>query len=52
MAGYANSGDELREVWWIHYGRYLHQRLQGQPTQQITGVQGSTAAISASRRTS
>jgi release factor glutamine methyltransferase len=26
-------------VWWIHYGRYLHQRLQGQPTQQITGVQ-------------
>jgi release factor glutamine methyltransferase len=36
---YAHSGDELREVWWIHYGRYLHQRLQGQPTQQITGVQ-------------
>jgi release factor glutamine methyltransferase len=36
---YAHSNDELREVWWIHYGRYLHQRLQGQPTQQITGVQ-------------
>ena len=36
---YAHSDDELREVWWIHYGRYLHQRLQGQPTQQITGVQ-------------
>ena len=36
---YAHSGDELKEVWWIHYGRYLHQRLQGQPTQQITGVQ-------------
>jgi len=36
---HAHSGDELREVWWIHYGRYLHQRLQGQPTQQITGVQ-------------
>jgi release factor glutamine methyltransferase len=36
---YAHSGDELREVWWIHYGRYLHRRLQGQPTQQITGVQ-------------
>ena len=35
----AHSGDELKEVWWIHYGRYLHQRLQGQPTQQITGVQ-------------
>jgi len=36
---YAHSGDELKEVWWIHYGRYLHQLLQGQPTQQITGVQ-------------
>ena len=35
----AHSGDELEEVWWIHYGRYLHQRLNGQPTQQITGVQ-------------
>jgi release factor glutamine methyltransferase len=29
----------LREVWWIHYGRYLHERLQGKPTQHITGVQ-------------
>jgi release factor glutamine methyltransferase len=36
---YAHSDEELREVWWIHYGRYLHQRLQGQPTQQITGIQ-------------
>jgi release factor glutamine methyltransferase len=36
---HAHSDEELREVWWIHYGRYLHQRLQGQPTQQITGVQ-------------
>lgn len=36
---FAHSEEELREVWWIHYGRYLHQRLQGQPTQQITGVQ-------------
>jgi release factor glutamine methyltransferase len=35
----SHSDEELREVWWIHYGRYLHQRLQGQPTQQITGVQ-------------
>jgi len=35
----AHSDEELREVWWIHYGRYLHQRLKGQPTQQITGVQ-------------
>jgi len=36
---HAHSNEELREVWWIHYGRYLHQRLKGQPTQQITGVQ-------------
>ena len=36
---YAHSDEELREVWWIHYGRYLHQRLKGQPAQQITGVQ-------------
>ena len=26
---YAHSTDELREVWWIHYGRYLHERLNG-----------------------
>jgi release factor glutamine methyltransferase len=36
---YAHSGDELREVWWIHYGRYLHERLKGKPTQYITGHQ-------------
>ncbi len=36
---YAHSGDELREVWWIHYGRYLHERMQGKPTQYITGRQ-------------
>jgi len=30
---------ELREVEWIHYGRYLHERLQGKPTQYITGRQ-------------
>ncbi len=36
---FAHSDEELREVWWIHYGRYLHQRMQGKPTQQITGVQ-------------
>src|SRR5258707_9263313 len=36
---YAHSGDELREVWWIHYGRYLHERLKGKPTQYITGRQ-------------
>src|SRR5207248_6256407 len=36
---FAHSDEELREVWWIHYGRYLHERLQGKPTQQITGRQ-------------
>ena len=36
---YAHSEEELREVWWIHYGRYLHERLKGMPTQYITGRQ-------------
>lgn len=36
---YAHSDEELREVWWIHYGRYLHRRMQGTPTQYITGRQ-------------
>ena len=36
---YAHSTDELIEVWWIHYGRYLHQRMKGEPTQYITGRQ-------------
>jgi release factor glutamine methyltransferase len=33
---YAHSDEELSELWWIHYGRYLHQRLNGTPTQYIT----------------
>jgi release factor glutamine methyltransferase len=36
---YAHSDEELKELWWIHYGRYLHQRIQGMPTQYITGTQ-------------
>src|SRR5947209_8718114 len=36
---YAHADDELIELWWIHYGRYLHQRLKGEPTQYITGRQ-------------
>ncbi len=36
---YAHSGEELKEVWWIHYGRYLHERLQGKPLQYILGAQ-------------
>src|ERR1700687_2069230 len=36
---FAHSERKLREVEWIHYGRYLHERLQGKPTQYITGRQ-------------
>ena len=32
---YAHSGDELTERAWIHYGRYLNERLSGKPTQYI-----------------
>ena len=33
---YAHPEEELSEVAWIHYGRYLHERLNGKPTQYIT----------------
>jgi release factor glutamine methyltransferase len=36
---YAHSDDELSEIAWIHYGRYLHERMNGKPTQYITGRQ-------------
>ncbi len=36
---YAHPEEELTEVAWIHYGRYLHERMQGKPTQYITGHQ-------------
>jgi len=36
---YAHSDEELTELGWIHYGRYLHERLKGKPTQYITGRQ-------------
>jgi release factor glutamine methyltransferase len=36
---YAHSDEELAERAWIHYGRYLHERLKGKPTQYITGRQ-------------
>lgn len=36
---YAQGNEELIELWWIHYGRYLHQRIKGEPTQYITGHQ-------------
>lgn len=36
---YSHGEDELTELAWIHYGRYLHQRMQGKPTQYITKKQ-------------
>lgn len=36
---YAHSGDELTRRAWIHYGRYLNERLSGKPTQYITHKQ-------------
>jgi release factor glutamine methyltransferase len=36
---YAHPEQELREVEWIHYGRYLHERTGGKPTQYITRKQ-------------
>ena len=36
---YAYPERKLKEVEWIHYGRYLHERLSGKPTQYITSRQ-------------
>ncbi len=36
---YGHPEQELREVEWIHYGRYLHERMLGKPTQYITHKQ-------------
>lgn len=36
---YAHGGDELTRLAWIHYGRYLDERLRGKPTQYITHKQ-------------
>ncbi len=33
---YAHCGDELTRRAWIHYGRYLDERLRGKPAQYIT----------------
>jgi release factor glutamine methyltransferase len=33
---FAHPEQELLEVEWLHYGRYLHERLGGKPTQYIT----------------
>jgi release factor glutamine methyltransferase len=36
---FAHPEQELAEVQWLHYGRYLHERLNGKPTQYITKQQ-------------
>src|SRR5690242_10715440 len=36
---YGHPEHVLSEIEWIHYGRYLHERLGGKPTQYITGRQ-------------
>src|ERR1700733_1044446 len=36
---FAHPEQELREVEWLHYGRYLHERLKGKPTQYVTSRQ-------------
>jgi release factor glutamine methyltransferase len=36
---FAHSEQELQEVEWLHYGRYLHERMKGKPTQYITRKQ-------------
>ena len=36
---YAHDEQELREVEWIHYGRWLHERMNGKPLQYITKTQ-------------
>ena len=33
---YAHPEEELNQNAWLHYGRYLQQRLNGKPTQYIT----------------
>ena len=35
----AHREEELSEVGWIHFGRYLHERMKGKPTQYITKKQ-------------
>ena len=36
---FSHPEHELNTVEWIHYGRYLHERMQGKPTQYITRTQ-------------
>lgn len=36
---YSHPEETLPDVAWLHYGRYLHERLNGTPTQYITKQQ-------------
>src|SRR3954451_18039582 len=36
---FAHPEHVLADLEWLHYGRYLHERLKGKPTQYITGRQ-------------
>ena len=36
---YSHSERELTDSEWVHYGRYLKERLEGKPSQYITGHQ-------------
>ena len=36
---FGHPDDELTELAWIHFGRYLYQRMGGKPTQYITRKQ-------------
>jgi release factor glutamine methyltransferase len=36
---YSHPETELTELEWLHFGRYLHERLRGKPVQYITGRQ-------------
>jgi release factor glutamine methyltransferase len=36
---FSHPEHELSTVEWIHYGRYLHERMQGKPVQYITRTQ-------------
>jgi len=33
---YAHPEREMSDLEWLHFGRYLHERLSGKPTQYIT----------------
>ncbi len=48
---YAHPEQELREVEWLHYGRYLHERMQGNPPSTSPIGRSFMVARFTSRRT-